>query len=1526
MSIVQSVSGMSPAGKTAAGAGTTGVVLTTVGFITGLWVYIAYIAAALVVAVLLILAFKFFLKWRTKGRSAPFVGRLLGTTSGSPTMADPAMRARVDDLRRRFEEGLEKFRAAGKDVYALPWVLMAGPTGSGKTEAIRHCNVGFPPGLHDPLQGTGGTLNMNWWFTNQAVILDTAGKMFMEETGTEWKELMKLLKTWRPLQPINAMILAIGVDSLIKDSAEKIESEASKVARQLDAISRDLDVRFPVYIWVTKCDLLIGFREFTSTISDPALQHQMLGWSNPADLDDPFQPERVTDHLEQVCKRLIRRRGGLLSDPTPQNMQSVNPRRIDETDALFALPESLASIGSRLRRYLELIFVQGEWSSKPLFLRGIYFTSALQEGAELDEAIARAMGVSVEALPGGVQFAPTKKSYFLRDVLTSKVFPEKGLVTRATNVKQQQRGRKLALLASGIGVVLLCIGLTIWGWRELAGRVDRPAKLWDRIGREITTNPERFKLFREVEPGKIAVNTEGVESLEWGTPLGLLTTTAAQTEPEKRISAPVIFKGLAGLLSDNLNDRVGAAHASVTELSVVAPLVSAARHHFEDASKIDWVANNGAAIDVFASLLQIDRAPADGDTGNKKAYFPVASYLRFTGVEGARIEALGADGIKKVESVVEQAALSGNSWPPAGMRASDTLSESRTRRLKAAVDSFNAHWPARLRAEVGPLVDLQSALSRFASAEDQLVTLGQAGVPTDEKAYSEFQVRWNEQYREMTLAWQQAREAINRASPSKPLSSSELDAALAKARKSLAAEIARSYRLVLGISGESLLEMGADAAKAAGAGNTADKVGADAKKAMDATAFMLDREELRPMLGSLMSKFNELCPEPKGEALGGELAKLMDETRAYYATGKQGGVLMTEVAGDPAIKYNFEARYEIFKQASELFAAQPLQVAWGGGTSQSSVSLKDAVAQIETETRNAVDVIGRRSLQTFEPMAGRVDQIKRSGETAVQTAALGRRTAALDSAMAATSERDPAWVKAAVKSLSDQLATAPSTDPAMKRVLELSLPAPLQSRSVLLEPDFDPVAARRVFDDAALVVALSVAAPEKAAQVMAVLEPAAPTRAARLKEAASAFVKYCREYTDRWTNMPTEKISAVEHRSWADYCKALNTGVLNNAATVETSLEKFSDMIAQAIKVVPPVLRAELKLPQGRGLSDWESALESDRNRELAQRRLASVRAWVELGESVTENPATIGATDGKRFAREFFPEYGGNGFATPAARYWNAIRLEALSLIVKEVRGGIDETWRSLEEMKKLPLAMIVPSTWEGPSSKVPSVTLDEVRSAQRVISILQQSVGTSATKREPTDIAEVDELLKKLYAGNPVTEDKRSQVLFPLWKDWLEWVADAQQPCKASLFVVTITVDHKLPPGSSGKYEFAADKARVIKVTTGAGPGVTLNSNDIGRSFGEAIPLAGSPKLLIEYSNVDGTAVGSRELDSGWGVLELLCDPDARLVDGDSSGKKWMVPVRFNGPAGRCYTWIGVEFSKPVPRAAMPTSDKWQ
>src|SRR3954468_3469365 len=535
-----------------------------------------FLIIALVILALICAAYYGWQALKQKQQNQQFGGEISQHSSATPRgLSDPGQRARLDDMRKKFQSGVEAYKARGKDLYKLPWYVIVGEPGSGKTEAIRHSNVGFPPGMQDEFQGVGGTINMNWWFTNHAVLLDTAGRLMFEEVKpgetSEWREFLGLLKKNRPNCPINGLFLVIPSDSLIKDSADSIQKKAGTIAQQLDVIQRVLDVRFPVFVAVTKCDKINGFREFFDGMTDPQLQHQMMGWSNPDPLDEPFKPEMVDRHLEQVASRLRRRRLGLMRDPVPENPEG---RRTDEVDSLYALPHSLELLSSRLRRYLETIFIAGEWSAKPLFLRGIYFSSSMREGSALDAELADAMGVGVEDLPEGKVWE-RERAYFLRDLFLEKVFREKGLVTRATNTRVMLRTQKVALYGFGFAALAIFSTLAWFAMGSLRSGVKDQADYWNVVsakGWEQKLWKQSIVPMRGDGSFSYTINTNTVDVDGKSISLGEFHAKLRDVT-EKPLKRNLLFPGLA----DRYNQNRSRAQRIVFEGGVVRPLIDATR-------------------------------------------------------------------------------------------------------------------------------------------------------------------------------------------------------------------------------------------------------------------------------------------------------------------------------------------------------------------------------------------------------------------------------------------------------------------------------------------------------------------------------------------------------------------------------------------------------------------------------------------------------------------------------------------------------------------------------------------------------------------------------------------------------------------------------------------------------------------------------------------------------------------------------------------------------------------------------------
>jgi hypothetical protein len=672
--------------------------------------------------------------WTEKQHNQQFGGEIAQHTSATPRgLSDPGQRARLDDMRKKFQSGVDAYKSRGKDLYKLPWYVIVGEPGSGKTEAIRHSNVGFPPGMQDEFQGVGGTINMNWWFTNHAVLLDTAGRLMFEEVKpgetSEWKEFLTLLRKNRPNCPINGLFLVIPSDSLIRDSADEIQKKAGKIAQQLDVIQRALDVRFPVFVVVTKCDKINGFREFFDGLTDPQLQHQMMGWSNPDPLDDPFKPELVDKYLDQVAARLRRRRLGLLRDPVPENDQG---RRADEVDSLYALPHSLETLSSRLRRYLETIFIAGEWSAKPLFLRGIYFSSSMREGAALDAELAQAIGVGVDELPEGKVWE-RERAYFLRDLFTEKVFRERGLVTRATNTKRMLRGQQIALYTFGFVSLALFCTVAWFAMGNIRGGVKDQRNYWKEVSDKGWDN----KFWKE---SIVPMNGDGTFTATLSTNTLLVegkVVTLGEFQArlvelaQKPLARNFIFPGVA----DKYNQNSHRAQRIVFEAGIVRPLIEATRQKMQrDLS--DPVATPHEP-DALATLIKLEAdVLSRGTTPTNGAVSPDMA----TNFLGSLESYLFGKDLQVDSNLVAVMAwtystndTSKNSWAPLRLsgRQGSTNNLAVNTGIYAGLELFVRNATNDLQNHLSQwdqIVSLRDSLRSFANSEKTLLTAAKSGL------------------------------------------------------------------------------------------------------------------------------------------------------------------------------------------------------------------------------------------------------------------------------------------------------------------------------------------------------------------------------------------------------------------------------------------------------------------------------------------------------------------------------------------------------------------------------------------------------------------------------------------------------------------------------------------------------------------------------------------------------------------------------------------------------------------------------
>ncbi|TRC93291.1 type VI secretion system membrane subunit TssM [Mesorhizobium sp. WSM4303] len=374
---------------------------------------------------------------------------------------EAAMASAEDDgsdaklLEARMNEAVATLRqSSGKRnfLYDVPWYIVIGPPGAGKTTALVNSGLNFPlagSGQAQPVAGVGGTRNCDWWFTDEAVLIDTAGRYTTQDShaGTDsksWLAFLSLLKRHRTRQPINGVILAISLADLMADGEQA--ARIAEIRSRLQEIHAVLKVRFPVYVLFTKADLVSGFMETFGGFDD-ARRRQVWG----ATFQTAERGLNMVGEAPAEFDALVKR----LSEEMSERLQA-------ETDpvariAIFGFAAQLGALKGRIVHFLDGVF---EPTRKQLNapLRGLYFSSGTQEGTPIDQllgSIGRSFGKNVQAHLSG-----TGKSFFLHDLLSRVIFSESGWVSydkaadrRATIARYAGLAAIAAIAIAGLGVL-----------------------------------------------------------------------------------------------------------------------------------------------------------------------------------------------------------------------------------------------------------------------------------------------------------------------------------------------------------------------------------------------------------------------------------------------------------------------------------------------------------------------------------------------------------------------------------------------------------------------------------------------------------------------------------------------------------------------------------------------------------------------------------------------------------------------------------------------------------------------------------------------------------------------------------------------------------------------------------------------------------------------------------------------------------------------------------------------------------------
>jgi type VI secretion system protein ImpL len=376
-------------------------------------------------------------------------------------------RAAVQALRERMDGAVKTIkgsklgqRVGSSALYELPWYMVIGNPAAGKSTAILKSGLNFP--FADKggaaVQGIGGTRNCDWFFTSDAILLDTAGRYAVhEEDRSEWLGFLSMLKRTRPKAPINGILIAASVAELSQATPEAAIQLAKSLRQRVQELTENLEVFAPVYLVFTKADLIGGFVEFFAD-RDAKEREQTWGATlpyTPEGAEDAVTAfERHFDELREGLKELMLARMALArGQPLPTGVLSF--------------PLEFAALKPALSAFVATLFEDNPFQFKPVF-RGFYFTSSVQEGAAHSKASAEVADQFSLRSKGaqGTAMVMSEAGYFLRDMFAKVVFADRNLVRQYPS-RGKLRWRAITFGASVLGLAVL---LGAWSWSYLGNR------------------------------------------------------------------------------------------------------------------------------------------------------------------------------------------------------------------------------------------------------------------------------------------------------------------------------------------------------------------------------------------------------------------------------------------------------------------------------------------------------------------------------------------------------------------------------------------------------------------------------------------------------------------------------------------------------------------------------------------------------------------------------------------------------------------------------------------------------------------------------------------------------------------------------------------------------------------------------------------------------------------------------------------------------------------------------------------------
>lgn len=341
-------------------------------------------------------------------------------------------------------------------LYTLPWYMIIGVPGSGKTTALKNSGLHFPLRSklgEEAVQGAGGTRYCDWWFTDEAILIDTAGRYTSQDNPKKvethaWLGFLNSLKKLRAKRPLNGIILTISMQDVLQKTATQKGIQTTAIKQRIQELNNHLGMELPVYVVFTKTDMVAGFNSFFADLEQDELK-QTWGFTF-----SDTRAEKTSDLLGQFNSEF-----DIL-------MQRINSRVLNRLDheknqqrrnLVYEFPRQMNSLRQQLHDFITNIFVPNQFET-PFLLRGVYFVSSTQT-TMASQWVSGILPPDQCAPPVDI-VGNEAKTFFVNKLLKETIFPEANMAT--VNAKAKHRYRWIYRSALAITTLAFAGLLVAW--------------------------------------------------------------------------------------------------------------------------------------------------------------------------------------------------------------------------------------------------------------------------------------------------------------------------------------------------------------------------------------------------------------------------------------------------------------------------------------------------------------------------------------------------------------------------------------------------------------------------------------------------------------------------------------------------------------------------------------------------------------------------------------------------------------------------------------------------------------------------------------------------------------------------------------------------------------------------------------------------------------------------------------------------------------------------------------------------------